>query len=31
MTRSRQQDRITLVLNWPSELERLAAAGREGR
>jgi len=31
MTRSRQQDHITLVLNWPKELERLAAAGREGR
>jgi Tol biopolymer transport system component len=31
MTRSRQQDRITLVLNWPRELERLTAAGREAR
>jgi serine/threonine-protein kinase len=31
MTRSRQQDRITLVLNWPRELERLTAAGREPR
>jgi serine/threonine-protein kinase len=31
MTRSRQQDHITLVLNWPRELERLAAAGRESR
>jgi serine/threonine-protein kinase len=31
MTRSRQQDHVTLVLNWPKELERLAAAGREAR
>jgi serine/threonine-protein kinase len=31
MTRSRQQDRITLVLNWPRELERLTAAGRDTR
>ena len=31
MTRSRQQDRITLVLNWPRELARLAAAGRDER
>jgi Tol biopolymer transport system component len=31
MTRSRQQDRITLVLNWPKELARLAAAGGEQR
>jgi Tol biopolymer transport system component len=31
MTRSRQQDRITLVLNWPRELERLTAAGRDVR
>jgi len=31
MTRSRQQDRITLVLNWPRELARLAAPGREER
>ena len=31
LTRSRQQDHITLVLNWPKELERLAAAGREAR
>jgi Tol biopolymer transport system component/tRNA A-37 threonylcarbamoyl transferase component Bud32 len=31
MTRSRQEDRITLVLNWPRELARLAAAGRDER
>jgi hypothetical protein len=31
MTRSRQQDRITLVLNWPRELERLTTAGRSPR
>ena len=31
MTRSRQQDRFTLVLNWPRELARLAAAGGEQR
>ena len=27
MARSRREDRITLVLNWPAELARLAAAG----
>jgi len=31
MTRSRQQHRLTLVLNWPRELERLAAAGLQQR
>ena len=31
MTRSRQEDRVTLVLNWPRELARLAAAGRDER
>jgi Tol biopolymer transport system component len=31
MTRSHQQDRITLVLNWPREVARLAAAGGAGR
>jgi Tol biopolymer transport system component len=31
MTRSRARDRITLVLNWPKELARLAAAGGEAR
>ena len=31
MTRSRQHDHITLVLNWPRELARLAAAGRDAR
>jgi Tol biopolymer transport system component len=31
MTRSRQEDRIALVLNWPRELARLAAAGRDER
>jgi hypothetical protein len=31
MTRSRARDRITLVLNWPKELARLAATGGEAR
>jgi Tol biopolymer transport system component len=31
MTRSRPEDRVTLVLNWPRELARLAAAGRDER
>ena len=31
MSRSRARDRITLVLNWPKELARLAAAGGEAR
>lgn len=31
MARSRREDRITLVLNWPAELARLAAAGRDER
>ena len=31
MLRSLQKDRITLVLNWPRELARLAAAGRDAR
>ncbi len=30
-TSSRQEDRIKLVLNWPRELARLAAAGRDER
>jgi Tol biopolymer transport system component len=31
MLRSRRNDRVTLVLNFPHELERLAAAGRKGQ
>ena len=31
MARSRQRELLTLVLNWPRELARLSAAGRDER